>query len=368
MQRTLALSLVTAAALTAVLTPARAQKPKSKVAAHPTVQNQTKGQGQLAGGNGQFGVVYSLKSGFNFEVLGARYSLEPYEAYTGLTAGTDEKILILDLAIKNTNREHNFFNPDSLFTLVDTKGELIQGGSLRLLSKAADSGSATLRPGQGLGQPELKDPLQIAFTVPAKSRIVKIMVNQPRLNRNEQVFRYYIAGATKEEAGEPGDPKNVIQPVMEADRDPSDKSGAVAMEEGKITVGTYVPSGYFAIRLESFAFTNMNVMGEDPVEEGKQLAIATVTVKSEWPKDISMFDAEGGDQPLYELTDADGERYKPIGYRKAKRNEDPEHDFKKGDEYTFRVVFLVPRDAAAKKLVIGTKGSHKWAIDVSNVK
>jgi hypothetical protein len=359
MQRTLAVSL--AAGLIASLTPAGAQNTKP-------VPNQTKGQGQLVGGNGQFGVVYSLKSGFNFAILGARYSIEPYEAYTGLTAGTDEKILVLDLAIKNTNKEDNFFNPDGLFTLVDTKGELIQGGSLRLMSKAGDSSSATLRPGQGLGQPELKDALQIAFTVPAKARIVKIMVNQQRLNRNEEVFRYYIAGATKEEAGEPGDPKNVIQPVMEADRDPADKSGAITLQEGKATVGAYVPSGYFDVRLDSFAFTNMNVMGDDPVEEGKKLAIATVTVKSRWPKDVSMFDVEGGDDPLYELTDADGERYKPVGYRKATKNEDPEHTFRKGDEVTFRVVFLVPKDAAGKKLIIGTRSSHKWAIDVSNVK
>ena len=55
-----------------------------------------------------------------------------------------------------------------------------------------------------------KDPVQIAWKVPQKARIVKIMVNQPRLNRSEEVFRYYVAGATKEEAGDVGDPKNTV--------------------------------------------------------------------------------------------------------------------------------------------------------------
>src|SRR5436309_5337400 len=69
-----------------------------------------KGQGQLAGGNGQFGTVMSLDNGFNFEILSARYTLEPFVGSAPLTAGTDQKLLILEIAIKNARKDDNWFN------------------------------------------------------------------------------------------------------------------------------------------------------------------------------------------------------------------------------------------------------------------
>ncbi len=348
--------------------PAAAQKPRPK-ATHATAQKpkssaagQTVGHGQLAGGNGRFGTVYSLKSGFNFEILDARYTLEPYKAYETLIAGTDEKLLVADIAIKNASKGDNFFNTDSMFTLVDSKNQIYQGGSLGLQSAGSKGPETTLRPGQGLGQPDLKDPLTVAWKLPAKARIVKIMVNQTRVGTSEEVFRYYIAGATKAEAGAEGDPKNVIAPLPDNVRDPSDSSGAVALDEGKATVGTYVPSGYFAVKLNGFSYSTDPLNGNPP-DEGKKYAIMNLTVQSLTDKEVGMFDAQGGDSPLYELTDSDGERYRPAFYRKARLDEDTDHTFKKGDEYTFRAVFMVPKDVTLKKVVIGTGGSRKWAID-----
>jgi hypothetical protein len=49
-------------------------------------KNQTKGQAQTAGGIGQFGAIYSLKGGFNFAILSAKYTLEPFTAYSSLRA------------------------------------------------------------------------------------------------------------------------------------------------------------------------------------------------------------------------------------------------------------------------------------------
>ena len=43
--------------------------------------NETKGQGQLVGANGQFGVVYTLDNNFNFEILSAKYTMDPLIAY-----------------------------------------------------------------------------------------------------------------------------------------------------------------------------------------------------------------------------------------------------------------------------------------------
>jgi len=355
-------SLVLAAA------PARAQqKPAAKPAAARPAPNAVKGQGQLAGSSGQFGTVYTLQNGFNFELLSAHYTLEPFVAYETQIAGTDQKLLVAEIAIKNVEKADNFWNMDGMFTLVDDKGQLYPGGALALQSKAADSASATLRPGQGLGQPGLNDPLRVAWVVPGKARIVKIMLNKGRLGQKEEVLRYYVAGATKAEAGEEGDPKNVIAPLPPEARDPSDKTGALAAELGKGSPGAYAPSGYFALRLDGFAFSTEPLGGNAP-DDGKKFAIATVTAKNLTEKTLSMFDVQGGDQPLYEITDSDGERAKPVLYRKAKRDDDPEHEFKKGDEYTFRVVFSLPKDATVKTLVLGTGAARRWSYDVSATK
>lgn len=331
-------------------------------------KNQTKGQGQLAGASGQFGTIYSLQNQFNFAILGARYTLEPFVAYAPVAANTTSKVVVLDLSFKNVSKSDNFLNPEGLITLVDEKGQLYPMGSLALKSKAETEASFNLKPGQGLGQVELKDPLQIGAMIPGKVRIVKIIVNQGRLaNKAEKVLRFYVAGATKEEAGEVGNPKNVISPLPMEVRDPADKSGAVALDEGKGTIGTFVPSGSFGLRLDSLAFSTEMVNGNPP-DEGKRFAVATVTAKNLSHVTLSMFDITGGDSPMHEITDSDGEKGKPVAYRKAKRDEDAEHEFKAGDEYSFRIVFVVPKDATVKKLILGTGSSRKWAYDVSSVK
>ncbi len=354
-------------AVAAMAVPVLAQsKAKPRVPARPA-PNVVKGQGQLVGGSGQFGTVYSLQNGFNFEILSARYTLEPFLAYEALIAHEDQKLLVAEVAIKNVQKSDNFWNMEGLFTLVDEKGQLYPGGELALQSNPKGSASPTLRPGQGFGQPALKDPLRVAWVVPAKARIVKIMVNTGRFAQNEKVFRYYVAGTTKAEAGEEWNPKNVIAPLPAEAQEPGDKTGAVAADAARGTLGTYVPSGYFALRLDSLAFTSEPLNGNPP-EDGKKFAVATVTVKNLTGNTLTMFDAEGGDNPLHELTDSDGERRRPLMYRKAKRDEEPEHEFKQGDEYTFRIVFAVPKDAGAKTLVLGTGGARKWSYDVSGVK
>lgn len=338
------------------------KKPKPTV--KPPVKNETKGQGQMAGLNGEFGQVYTLDDGFNFEILGAHYTLEPFLAYETQQAGTDKKIVVIDIAMKNATASDNWLDPADIFTLVDAKGQLYPTGTVALTSKSSEA-SFTLRPGQGVGQPALNDPLRAAVVVPGDARIVKIMLNHGRKGHDEKVIRYYVAGATAAEAGEAGDPKNVITPLPDDVRDTSDPSGAIALVQGKGTLGVYKPSGAFAIRLDSFSYSTDPLLNGAAPDEGKQYAIATITAKSLVRQDLSVYDVTGGDDPLYEITDADGERYKPVGYRKAKRDEDPDHTFKQGDEYTMRIIFAMPKDAKAKTLTLGAGNSRVWSYDVS---
>jgi len=325
-------------------------------------KNDVKGQGQVAGGDGQFGTIYSLKNGFNFEILGAHYTLEPYNASTAITADADKKILVLDIAIKNAQDGDNFFNTDSMFTAVDDHGELYPGGSLMLESKISD-GSFTLKPGEGLGQPDLHNPLHFAIQVPADAKITKLMVNIGRLNTSEDVIRYMIAEPPKDPS-HPTTP-NFILPLPDNVRDPSDTYGAVALPQGKAVIGTYVPSGMFELRIDGAPVDIQGqVDGADP-DDGKKFIAFPFTAKSMISGDQSFFTVGGGGDSSYSLVNGDGDSIKSTAFLKASSMEDADKTFALGDEYHYRVVFQVPKDAKFTKLVFSTAGSRVWALPLS---
>ena len=339
--------------------PSKSKHPNSS---HKPVTNQSKGQKQIAGGDGTFGTVYSLKDGFNFEVLSARYTVEPLLAQETRMALADKKLVVLDVAVKNARPSDSYYNPDAYVTLVDAQGELYPNSvaDMVLASRSDKEAGWTLRPGQGLGQPERHDPLRLGLIIPAKARIVKIMVNQGRLNRNEKVLRYFIAGATEAEAGQAGDPRNVIAPLPDAVWDPADPSGATALGSGKGTAGVFLPTGAFALRLDGLGYTSEPTKDQGPPGDGKKYAVATITVKSLTPKPQTLYDFTDWPSGACTLTDSDGETNNCVGYIKAKSNERPEHDFNQGVEYTFRLVFPLNKEATAKTLTLGAGAYRTW--------
>ena len=344
-----------------------AAPPRTSHSARKPAPNQSKGQKQLAGGDGAFGTVYSLKDGFNFEVLSARYTVEPLVAHESVKAGPDEKLMVLDVAVKNAGPSDNSLNPDAYLTLVDAQGGLYTSrtADMVLASRNNEDGNLNLRPGQGLGQPERHDPLRFGLVLPAKARIVKIMVNQGRLNSSEKVLRYFVAGATAAEAGKAGDPRNVISALPDNVRDPSDPAGATALDSGKGTAGVFLPSGSFALRLDSLGYTSDPILDRGVPEDGKKYAVATITVKNLTPSPQTMNDFTAGDPAPCALTDSDGETDKSMGFLKARSNEVPEHDFKQGEEYTFRVVFSLAKGATAKTILLRTGGYRTWTFPVT---
>jgi hypothetical protein len=325
-------------------------------------QNDTKGQQQLVGGTGQFGTTYSLKNGLNFAILAGRYSVAPYNSYGALSVDNDHKLVVLDLAIKNATPQDQFFNPDSMFTLVDDKDQVYpDSGSLMLESQGNKDFSATLRPGQGLGQPALKDPLHIAFIVPAKARINKIMLNVGRLNTNEQVVRYLLV-APPAKPSAPDAPKNFLAPLPDYMRDPADSWGATALEEGKGAPNVFLPTGAYEVRFDGLTSTTDAIFNGAAPDDGKTYVVMAITARHPMTGEIGLFDLEGGDAPQWQIKDADGEVYKPIGYRKSKADEDPDHTFHLNDEYSFRVVFALPRSAKPKTLTIGAGNGHRYTL------
>jgi len=338
-----------------------------------------KGHGQLVGGIGRFGEIYTLRSGFNFSILGARYSVEPLGTYSYTSPRADEKLLIINCAVKNANKSDDWFGSGGGFiTAVDSKGGLYESsdGSFSLKS-AGPKTKIELRPGQGMGQPALNDPLCMAIVVPGEARIVKIIVNQPRLNITEEVFRYYIAGATKAEAGEDGDPKNPVAPLPEPLRDPSDPTGATALSEGRGVLGTATcdwASGDLRFRVNSLTYSTEDCNSRSP-EDGKQWAVANVTISFPHPsgkaadyKEVTKYYWVGTGAGFAELLDADGDKYPALDYGTRKQTRDePLADgssLTPGGEYTYRIFFPVPKDVKLKKLTLGVSNGRKWAFAV----
>ncbi len=234
----------------------------------------------------------------------------------------------------------------------------------------------SLRPGQGIGQPALNDTLRTCIVLPSDARIVKIMINAPRLNINEEVFRYYIAGATKAEAGEPGDPKNVITPLPDAVRDPSDPSGATALPAGKGTTGATTNdcvSGLLHFRINSVTHSSEPLWGNPPAD-GKEWAVITITAAFPLPSGkaadfdpIGKFDFPGTGGGFLEFVDADGEKYtSEDGALKASKGEAlaDNRTIGVGEELTYRLAVAIPKDTKLKTLTLGGTKGRKWMFDV----
>jgi len=346
------------------------KKAPAKSPAKPPVKNQdiSRAQGQLQGGDGVFGSIYTLNSGWNFTILRARYTVEPHLSYDGMFPEPDSKLLVLSLAIKNSDASDKFFGGPE-FQAFDEDGHEYRSGDYRLASTGAKENSFNLKPGQGIGQMPDKDEFAIAFNIPAKSRISKIILKDGRkFVKNEEVVRYFIADvATKDRDGQPGNPKNTIAPLPASLRDPSDKVGAIPLAVGPTKLGTFVPSGYYAVSIDSVALSATEKVKDQTPADGKQYAIVTMTVKNNWTKEMGLFDLLSEETTV--LKDADGEKYKVIegtAKRKAKRDEDIPDDLRlqPGESYTYRHFYEVPKDVKLKSITFGQGNSRKYSIDL----
>ena len=329
---------------------------------------QSRGTKQVAGGDGIFGVVYTLNSGFNFTILSARYTIEPHNDYNGSMAQNDEKLVWITFAVKNSDKDkdHAWGNLDVM--LVDDKEQTYTPGSgtVMLTSRGNAEFSATLKPGQGIGQEPAKDELSCAIAIPAKAKIKRIILNEGRKNLpGEKVVRYNIAGF------QDGSPKNVIAALPKYAADPADATGATVAIPATALPGTYYPAGDFALRFDGLTFSEDAVLDKNKPEDGKRYAIATFTAKNEYSKPVSTFELGGQNDEIF-LRDADGEKYKSAveanyALRKAKRDEALATDLQiaVGEEITYRFFFLIPKDAKPASITFGQgKYGHAYKVDV----
>jgi hypothetical protein len=329
--------------------------------------NFTKGQSQLAGGNGEFGVVYSMKDGWNEEILSAQYVLDAFVGSSDIFPASDQKVFLLSVALKNATPKPQWFNNSGRYTVCDQTGKQFTSFAEGLASAGHGTFQPTLNPGQGLGQPSLNDPVRIAFLVDGKSRITKLLINEPRLGRNEQLVRYFLKGATAAEDGGDGDPKNVVAPLPPSAQDTSDPTGAIALavgNGGKPGAGTTCATRFFEFTVDSFgdAPAGTTVGGSQP-DANMKFVQAFVTVHN--------FTADSQEPywlqfaGTHELTDSDGDTYKLDKCLKVSSDSETGNEIQPAGFLKWRYVFEVPVNAKLQTLKIGSYQARLWNFDIS---
>ncbi|RYX82254.1 DUF4352 domain-containing protein [bacterium] len=347
-----------ASAVPAKKTPAKpaAKKPVAKAPVKkPPVKKPTIGikeTPQMTGAVGRFGELYGLKSGFTFQILGARYSYDAFDDYSQLYPEPDQKLLVLRVALKNnTPADLYFSSTDHEFQLQASNNELYTGSAYRLRSQLSNDYSPTLKPGQGIGQGE-DNPFEVAIPIPNGVTISKIILKKGRKGSTEEVMRFFVAGT------EGGDAKNIIAPPSVGNGKPPFKP------EG------FFPSSYYEFKINSVTFTSDPIAGTEP-PENRQFAVVNITYKNATSKPQGYYDFLAGGLDKVAFTDADGENYPAsgdIGVLKASSDERSEGEIAPDSEKTCRIVIPVPKNVALKTLIIGSAKGFRWTLDASNWK
>ncbi|MGC4045027.1 MAG: hypothetical protein QM758_14650 [Armatimonas sp.] len=328
------------------------KKPTAKPTPAKPQQPGVKGASQMAGGAIRFGDLFALRSGFTYQILSARYSLDPLNDYEHDALSPDEKFLILKVAIKNNRQGSDNDTGGELLQAVDATNKTYDSGRYSLASKPGEEFSVNLKPGQGLGQGGV-DPLEVSFKVNKDAKIVKLILKNGREGTKEEVLRFFLAGATEAEAGGKPDPKNIVSPLP-----------AWASEGSMVPVGQPIPSYTYFMTLTGFSTATLS--GEE-AEEGKKWIFANIKVKNPWKtKKQGLFDFYGGDNiGNLVLIDGDGEKYHASKFLKAKKDEQPSDELDPNEEVSFRIGFQVPSDATFKTAKLGSSRGHLFVFDAS---
>lgn len=360
------LSLVLAFSLVPALA---APVPKKKPAPKVPPGDVSRGAHQLAGGDGVFGTVYTLQNEFNYEILSARYTIEPHNDYSGTQADRDGKLVWITFAIKNSDRTEARAWPGTEVTLIDDNNQNYTSGSgqTMLASQGSKESFGNLLPGQGLGQDPVKDELSIAIPVPGKAKIVKILLSTGRKNvPGEKVVRYGIAGNPG------GSPKNVIKPLAKYAADPTDPTGATLAIPGSVIAGKYYPDGGFAVRFDTLTTTTEPIYDKTPPTDGNVYVVANMTGKNIFSRKASTFDFYASQSDEITVRDSDGEKYRVFGdagyaFRHPKRDEALQStEIEVGEEFHFRYIFMLPKNAKPASITFGqARYGHAYKLDLT---
>lgn len=316
-----------------------ATKPKPKPKPKPVVL----GTKQLGGeDNAKIGVTYTLgkKDPINVRLDSVHYSVEPVAFGNALTVPRrDQKLMILNYTLHNPNPRDrglawstiNIFAVD----LDDTNWRFVQNVGMKDSGKTCNM---KLKPGQ-------KTEVYTAILVPAKGQIPKIVFE----SWDKLVLRYQVAGKVK--------------PLPAPIADPSDETGATALEKVPAQMGTFYTTRIISAKIDKAEFFSGQIKNRS-ARKGERFLVINGVIKNTTANPTRL--AWSTVQP--KLMDSDGGVIRWNGdLLYASRDDTLNSEMEPGQEVRFRWFFEVPEAAGLDKLSI-TEGGRDFVYDLSGVK
>ena len=310
-------------------------------AVKPPTSTGAPGTVQLAGENGQFGTVYSIRKDtpLYFILKSAEFTTAQVRVGEQIfVPKAEEKLLVLHFSVQNPQKTEQYVRFDSLlFTAVDAMNvnrEYVQSwGDAQSRNPVAIS----LKPAQ-------KIDAYTVIAVPAKGTVPKLMV-LPGYEGNGPILRYDLRGKI---AG-------LKAPIA----DPADPTGATALETVSGTVGDAYPYASFDITVEGFSYST-TPLPEDDLEEGERYLFVTVLMNNK--AGIDTYTRWDTVDPV--VTDADGAELRYNNMLLATANRSFSQNLKKDQEMRLRLCIKVPAGSTPAMLALkeGESRTYEFAI------
>jgi len=300
------------------------------------------GTAQLPGDEGKIGQVYALRKSdpLDFRLNSAEFTVSQVRIGEETYAPkANEKLLVLHYSVQNPQKEERIVRFDSLrFTVVDAMNVNHEGIGEWGDAQSGSALNLSLKPAQRVE----------AYTivvVPAKGPIPKLMVMPPDEN-DGPVVRYDLRGK--------------VTPLQPPVADPTDPTGATALETVPAQLNTPCSCSNFDVTVEKTEYITTALDG-DPPGEGERYFVVTLLAKNKAGADaILRFDTFKGT-----LADADGQEFRQcdtlIG---GTSNRAFDQGIKPNAEARVRIYFTVPKDVNAKTLSLREGESRTYEFGV----
>jgi hypothetical protein len=319
-----------------------APKPAPKPAATGGGGAGSAGTVELAGDNGVLGRVYSLRKDtpLYFSLKSAEFTTQQVVVSDDLLVpDAEEKLLVLHFTVQNPSKDEQFVRWDSLnFTAIDAMNVNHEGRYVWGDEQSQQAVSISLKPAQRID-------CYTAIEVPAKGPIPKLMV-LPGREGNGPILRY--------------DLRDKVTALQAPIADPTDATGATALEIVPAAANVAYPLHSLDLTLEGLSWSTADLLGDGPREDGERYLVATVSMKN----DAGTEQYARWDTLTLGLTSTDGEDLAYQGMLLATANRDFGQAIPKGQTVRVRLVFLVPPDTTPATLSVREGQSRTYLYQV----
>ncbi len=299
------------------------------------------GNTELAGDNGVFGKVYSLRkdSPLYFSLKSAEYTTGQIVSNDRLfSPKADDKLLVLHFSVQNPQKGELFIRGDMALsmTVVDSMN----------VNHAPTAAWADEQNHQGISlrlKPMQKIDVYNIFTVPAKGSAPKLMV-LPGEN-NGPILRY--------------DLHDKVKPLAAPYADPADPTGATALTVVPQKLNVRCPFDTWSASVDGFATVTEPVL-DRKLEHGDTYLLVSMTVRNENTFRLPLrFDTFNGT-----LVSGDGEKLDSRGLILGSSYRAVGQPVESGDEMHVRMVFIVPHGVTPKTFTLRQGDSRLYTFAV----